>query len=233
MPVPQVAKEVLDANSVTTIINNLNALYSGAMSQVITYTAIIIALVGVVIPALSILFQWRSLKSERKSLEKEIQEGFNNSILSIRSELIKEMKEQIAKEEQALKLEMEQRFLKQDKAIKCAAANGFFVQGKINIGDKHYPTALKSYVTAALGMFRGDDELNGQTAIEMITNTCLPNINKKQYEDANIEEALEGLINFLRDKEVNVNERYTNKINKLKSEMKKAKAREPAATKPA
>lgn len=223
---PEVVKVVMDANSVTSIINNLNSLYSGAMGQVITYSAIIIGLVGIIIPALSILFQWRSLKAEKKSLEKDIQEGIDNAKASIRADLIAEMKEQISIEEKALTSRMESKFNVLDKEIECATASIFFLQGKSQLDSKKYAEALKDYCVAARRFLVGNNDLNGQRALNVALDDCLPKINKTEYEEAGVEEAIDTLTTYLSLNEVNVNGRFYDKITSLKRESKKAKLRE-------
>lgn len=226
---PEVVKEVMDANSVTTIINNLNSLYSGAMSQVITYTAIIIGVVGILIPTLSILFQWRSLKAEKKSLEKDIQEGIDNAKASIRSDLIKEMKEQVSIEESALISRMELKFEALDKEIECATASIFFLQGKSQLDSNKHAEALKDYCVAARRFLIGKNDLNGQRALNIVIEDCFPKIYKAEYEEAGVEEAIDVLVKYMSLPEVNVNHRFTDKIASLKRESKIAKSREPKA----
>lgn len=227
MSAAEVAKVVMDANSVTTIINNLNSLYSTAMGQVITYTAIIIGLVGVIIPALSILFQWRSLKAEKKSLEKNIQEGIDNAKVAIRHDLIVEMKEQISIEEKALTLRMEEKFKVLDNKIECAKASVFFLQGRSHLDAGFCARATGDYCIAAESFIIGEEEVNAQAALEVIIEDCLPKINKTGYEEFEIEKKVNDLIKYLALPEVNVHGRYLNVITKLKAQDKKAKTREP------
>lgn len=224
---PEVVKEVMDANTVTTIINNLNSLYSGAMSQVITYTAIIIGVVGIIIPALSILFQWRSLRAEKKSLEKDIQEGIDNAKASIRADLIAEMKEQISIEEKKLTSRMESKFEKLEQGIECSTASIFFLQGKLQLDANLHAEALKDYCVAARHFLTGGDYVNGQRALNMVINDCLPKINKVEY-DEDAEEAINTLSKFLEGDQINTNRQFHDRIDVLKKESKKAKLREPA-----
>lgn len=230
MAAAEVAKVVMDASSVTTIINNLNSLYSTAMGQVITYSAIIIGLVGIIIPALSILFQWRSLKAEKKSLEKDIKEGIENAKLSIRNDLIKEMKEQISIEEKALLSRIDEKFSALDKKIESAMASIFFLQGKSQLDSENYAKAVDDFCIAAKGFIKGDSEVNGQAALENIIEHCLPSINKTEYEEEEVEGKINPLIEYLESEEVNVNDRYVLTIRKLKTEIKKVKVRVPEQT---
>jgi hypothetical protein len=224
---PEVVKEVMDANSVTTIISNLNSLYSGAMSQVITYTAIIIGVVGILIPALSILFQWRSLKAEKKSLEKDIQEGIDNAKASIRADLITEMKEQISIEEVKLTSSMELKFKKLDEGIERSTASIFFLQGKIQLNTGNHAAAFIDYCVASRRFLTGNDYVNGQRALEAAIENCLTKINKEEYEGA-VEKEIETLIKFLESDNINTHRQFHDRIETLKKEDKKAKLREPA-----
>jgi hypothetical protein len=221
-----IVKEVMDANSITTIIDNLNTLYSGAMSQLITYTAIIIGVVGLLIPAISIIFQWRSLKSEKESLERNIQDGINNAKVTIRNDLIMEMREQIKIEETKLTSLMEAKFKELEKQIDCATASTFFLQAGANFNAKSYADAIVDYSIASKRFLQGDDELNGQTALSAIIGECLPKINKTEYENKEIDKSIKELTQYLESADVNVNDRYTKRIQDLKNESKKAKVRE-------
>jgi hypothetical protein len=220
-------KVVMDAYDVTTIINNLNTLYSNTIGQVITYTAIIIGLVGIVIPTLATLYQWRSLKAEKKSLEKDIKEGIDNAKVDIRNALIAEMKEQIAIEENALTSRMQEKFDELDSKIECSKASVFFLQGKSHLGLGLYAAAIKDYCIAAESFIVGKDELNGQTALATIIENCLPKVHQADYEEQEIEEKIKALIKYLSSGKVNENSRYQNNIDKLKAESKLAKTREP------
>ena len=187
MPATVVAKEVMDANTVTTIINNLNSLYSGAMGQVITYTAIMIGIVGILIPALSVIYQWRSLKSEKKSLEKDIHDDIENAKLSIRNDIVAEINKLIALEEKALTSRMEEKFKVLDKKLECAKANSFHIQGNEQIKTGFHALAASDLCIATESYLRGEDEVNGQRTLRILLEKCLPKIDKTQYEEFDIE----------------------------------------------
>lgn len=230
MVTPVIVKEVMDADTVTTIINNLNTLYSGAMGQVITYTAIVIGMVGILIPALTALYQWRSLNSEKKNLEKDIQDSIEKAKLSIRNDLIREMKEQISIEEKALTSRMNEKFNRLNEQIEFATASIFFLQGVAHIESKRYTQAIDDFSIACNRFIKGEAEVNVQASLTNIIDQCLPKITNKQYEDEDIEEKVNSLIKILEPGNINVNGRYIHAIASLKTESKKAKARVPVQT---
>ena len=188
-----------------------------------------IGLVGILIPALSVLYQWRSLKAEKKSLEKDIQDALENAKLSIRNDLIKEMKEQISIEEEALSSRMQEKISVLNKQIENAKASIFFLQAQSNIEAKRYGEGVDDYITATKGFVSGEEEVNVQASLDNLANHCLNNINKTEYEDNEIEEKINSLIKFMESDKVNVNGRYTHKISTIKIENKNAKVREPAS----
>lgn len=225
--VPQ--KVVMDAYEVSTIINNLNALYSGAMSQVITYTAVIIALVGIGIPFLAALNQKRNFKAESESLEKNIHESIDNAKVIIRNDLIAEMKESISSEEAALNTRIEEKFRALDKKLECAKAATFYLQGAASFRLKHFASAAIDFSTSTISDMKGGDERNAQRALKTIVQQCLPNINKTDFDEFPIEKSINEVITYLGEKEVNINDRYTDIIEKLGKELKTAQMREKPA----
>ena len=225
MATQEVSQVVMDANTVTTIANNINSLYSNAINQLTSYTLGVVALVGILIPVLLTIIQWRSLKDEKKSLEKNIQEGIDNANVVIRNALIVEMEKQNLIVEKALTSRMEEKFKMVDKKIETIKATTFFLQGTSLLSSGHYSVAISDFCTASKGYINGEDELNGQRAIEALLDSCLPKINKTDFADDEVEKHINHLIEYLELPEVNVNERYSDRISKLKRESIQAKSR--------
>lgn len=228
MPDPVVTQVVMDANTVTTIANNINSLYSNAISQLTSYTFGVVALVGVLIPALVTLIQWRSLKAEKDNLERHISDEIIKAKLSIRDELEAEMKRLVSSEESDLFSRIEGKFQELENKLACADASTFHIQGNSQVAAGYYDLATEDFCYATEGYLRGGDEQNGKRTLRLILEKCLPNIDKVDYERIDLDGKIDTLIVLL--KEMNNNNRYTDHITDLIREKKVAKIREPKVT---
>lgn len=124
-----VAQLVMDANAVTTIMSNLNTLYSNAVSQLITYALGLVALVGVVIPLLVTLLQWRSLKAEKRSLELSIQDQIDTAKSAIRSGIDEELNSRVKALELSVLESIKEKTEKLEKKFGVAMAASMHLQG--------------------------------------------------------------------------------------------------------
>jgi len=224
MATQEISQVVMDASTVTTIANNINSLYSNAIDQLTSYTLGVVALVGILIPVLVTLTQWRSLKAEKESLEKRISDEITNAKSTIRTELEAEMKQLIISEESSLLSRIEEKFQILENKIEIADASSFHIQGNSHITREYYAAAMKDFCSATKGYLSGGDELNGPRTLRLLIEECLPKILKSDFEDADLEEELSVLISFL--KRININNRYDDAIARLNREMKAAKLRE-------
>ena len=190
MTAPEIAQVVMDADTVTTITNNINSLYSNALSQLTSYTMGVVALVGVLIPALVTFIQWRSLKAEKENLEKHIAEEITKAKLAIRDDLETELKQLVESVESSMLCRFEEKSRYLEKKLECADAATFHLQGNSQLDNKYYQLAARDYCFATERYLRGDDELNGQRTLDSLIQNCLPYINKVEYEDDDLEESI-------------------------------------------
>lgn len=227
MAASEVSQVVMDANTVTTITNNINSLYSNAISQLTSYTLGVVAIVGILIPVLVTLIQWRSLKVEKDNLEKHISDEIAKVKSNIRVELETEIKQQVLAVESNLLVRIEDRFKVLEKQLECADASSFHIQGNANIAKKSYGFAARDFCHATKGYLSGGDELNGPRTLRLLIESCLPNIDKDNYEKNELGEKIDELIAFL--KEINENKRYSDSIAQLNRERNAAIIRNPKA----
>ena len=216
---------VMDANTTTTILGNLNTLYSNAVSQLISYTVGLVALVGIVIPAITSIIQQRSLKNEKKSLEITISDEIGKAKDNMRKDLLAEMSQLIEAQEKRLSSKLESRFNELEKQIQRTEAGIFFVQANTLMDNETYALAVAGYCAAIEGFFNSNDELNGQRALKRLINDCLPKINKPQFEGLEVDEKLQDLKKFLAEKDENG--RFSDSITYINNEVKKILVREP------
>ncbi len=97
MPDSNVSQLVMDAQAITTIIDNLNSLYSSAFGHLVDYTVGLLAFLGVIVPVVFYWFQNKQLKLDKEMLAKkislEIDEAKTTIIKDIQSKLIVELEE--------------------------------------------------------------------------------------------------------------------------------------------
>lgn len=221
----EVAQVVMDANTVTTITNNINSLYSNAISQLTAYTFGIVALVGVLVPVIVTIIQSRSLKAEKENLEKYISDEVTKIKAAVREELLDELKLKIESESKLLSASIEDKFKLFNNKLECAKAASFHIQGNTNLSKNLHPQAANDFCAATDGFLKGEDELNGKRTLNSLIIYCLPKINKEEYEDYDLDKSINELEALL--KKVNQNSRHSDAIRDLNSERKAAKKREP------
>lgn len=207
------------------VLSALNGFYEHAFSQLVQYTVGIVALVGIILPVIATMNQWRSLKNEKEALENKIQDEIKKAKLTIRDDLTAEIKTQISSAEESLISRMEEKFKELEKKLDCAKASSFHLQGNSHGDAGLYALALIDYCIATECYFRGDNEINGQRTLTQIIDGCLPNMNKKDFEIDEIDISLNQLKKFLET--CNINDRYTDRLTSIKNNTKHAKVREP------
>jgi hypothetical protein len=221
----EIAQVVMDASTVTTISNNINSLYSNAISQLTSYTLGVVGLVGVLIPALVTYIQWKSLKTEKENLEHHITEEITKAKFAIRNELMAELKQLVETEENSLFSRVDEKFRDLEKKLECAEASTFHIQGNSQLNKKLYVLAAQDFCFATARYMRGEDELNGQRTLNSLIQSCLPNLDKTEFEKEDLDAILDQLISLLES--INHHNRYSDRIADLNRERKAAKNREP------
>lgn len=224
----ETAQIVMDANTITTIANNINSLYSNAISQLTAYTFGVVALVGVLIPIIVTVIQSRSLKAEKENLEKYISDEVAKIKTSVRGELLDELALRVESENKQLSANMEDKFKLFNNKLECAKAASFHLQGNVNLTKNQHAFAAKDFCSATDGFLRGGDELNGKRTLHLLLKECLPNTNKEEYDIFELEESLNELGVLLKD--INHNNRYTDSIRDLNIEHRSVKKRDTDTT---
>jgi len=224
MPDPMITQQLSDVNTLTTIINNLNTLYSTAISQLTAYTLGIVGLVGVIIPLLITFFQFKSLKAEKDYLQNHISDEILKAKLEIRSEMLEELANKIKTEEENVISAVEQKLELLDKKIKIVDASTFHIQGNGRLSEKEYAYAAEDFCCATSMYLTGGDELNGQRTLDLLVTNALPKVNKTEFEEFELEKNIERVIKILIS--INTNKKYSDQINALKKARRAASARE-------
>lgn len=200
------------------ILEKVHSFYNTAWSQLVTYTLGLLAFVGGLIPLLIHYHQNKQFKREQETLKREI----GNEVLKARDELLAGLKGQFESEEKKFVEKLKGLQENFEKKICTAEGRAFHIQGGNNIDEKRYKSALQDFVAAARGYLKGEDELNLQRALLVITDTCLPKVAAKEIEDnPDLVNEIEKLLGAL--KAADVNGRYTDTIRKIKKGLQKAR----------
>lgn len=216
------------------LIEKVNALYSGAlsqlttlytetMSQLIMITVSILALVGVIIPALVSWLQTRQLSKEQKALTSEIENKIQYALQNMQVQYAAEF----AKESEKFKMALEEsqiKFQKELSRIEAQSdAKAFHLQAMQNKERKFYGSSLLSAATAAINYAKCLDESN-LLRVWLVAEDAWPHINTKDFEDNDdLEEKINGSLDAIAL--INTNGRYDDLLSGIKRNLKDAKVR--------
>lgn len=153
-------------NETLAILEKVNAFYSNAWTQLITFTFAILGLVGVVIPIIVQIIQNRSFKIDKG----ELKNFMKDEIDRIKTELKKEIDDYAKKQS-----------VESEKKLAIMKGTSFQMQGNVLLDKKQYSVALKSFITSASCYLDGEEELNLRRVLNRI-NVCLLQMNKTAFE---------------------------------------------------
>jgi len=208
------------------ILTSVNGFYQEAFSQLVQYTFAIIALVGILVPLIAGIIQWRSTKTEKESLEKLIRDEIARTKLELQTTAREEIKSLVATENTAIHDRIDQKFNQLDMELKKVEAKAFHLQGNTSLDEKNYSQAARDFCSSTTLYFSGQDELNGKKTLSALIENCLPKIIKSEYENNDMDELVDMLIEVI--EQSNANGRYFSEIQCLKTEIRNVKSREAA-----
>ena len=212
------------------IIDKVNAFYSGAFSQLMTLTIAILGFAGVVIPLLIQFLQSRSFRIERDSLRDFVRQEVSLARAQLLTDLEADFGERSKNIQQQILLEIDSKFHKLRKELQVAKAGLFHLQGNSRMAESIYVLAIQDYCIAAEGFITAEDERNAQTVLRLIGTNCLPEINKDDFElPIQFGKKLEDLLTFL--KAHNENGRYGIFIDEITTGLALARKREKPSEK--
>lgn len=142
-------------NEAMAILERVNALYSTAFTQLVTYTVGVVAFVGLLVPIAVALLQQRRLSEEKKLLEITIRE----EVAAARTELEQQIKEAATREQKRLSDEL----LRLEALTRGGIASTFATQA-VNSGD--FPSALGYYVSAIKHTASAAEEANMRRSLQ-------------------------------------------------------------------
>lgn len=207
----------------------VNGFYEQAFNRLLATTFGTIAFIGVLVPIVVGWVQVRSLRQEKGSLLNELRAEINDERASVRDAIEASVREEMRGLQNKLESRIEELTNDLARSSSLAEARSFHLQGLNSFRSKRPHHAIKDFVTAAVDYIKGHSEANAQRCMNLISDDCLPKINKDQYSEMKIEKSCNELIEKLR--EINEHDRYSDHIHKIEVQMEKASSRAPTTEK--
>lgn len=212
--------EVLNARDVTTIIGNINGLYT----NVFTFIAIFMTVIGVVMPTLIAYFQKKKLKNDEKALVERI----STEIEKEKKHLSEDIRNQISSElnslEQkisALRTELTSEI---NNKFNIAEAKAHHAQALRSMEQKLYAQACADCLYAGIGYAKSRSEGNLGRVLDVLIKSVLQNMQKPDFAPENgIENKLENLLEAVEP--LNETGGYDDQIKAIKKGIADAKIR--------
>lgn len=222
---PEVAQVVMDANTISTIINNINSLYANALNHIIALTIGLLTLGGVVFPLIIAYFQKKRANADHRKLTAQIVDEIN----AAKAELVLGMAKELEKEKEIFEqriVEIQKNIELQMLGIKAGAnAKTHHHVATTSVQNKHYVEALSQCRIAICDYVKAKDEKNLQIVLDIVLqNSVLPNLKKTDFDKddclgGNIDQIIQSV------ETINENGRYANSIASLTRAYKTALAR--------
>lgn len=213
-----VATEVLNARDVTTIIGNINGLYT----NVFTFIAIFMTVIGVVMPTLIAYFQKKKLKNDEKALIERISTEIEKEKKLLSEVIGNQISSELNLLEQkisALRTELTSEI---NNKFNIAEAKAHHTQAVSAIAQKRYAQACADCLYAGIGYAKSQSEGNLGRMLEMLKTKVLPNMQKSDFAPENeIEERFENLLTAIEP--LNKTDGYIDQIKAIKKGIADAK----------
>jgi len=219
------SQAVMSAYDVTTIINNINTLYTNVINQFVSISLGMLALFGVVLPLVFAYFQKRKIKADQITLTEKIEKE-----IAVAKELLtEEMKRELGNEKTLILQEIEKMKKEMKLEIKKisagANAKAHHLQANSNIADKNFSGAFIDAATAINNYAISDDEGNLIRAADtLMLKLIIPFLVKSDFIDEELEKEFKSICETIESK--NVNGRYGDCLDALKKAFKVALLRE-------
>jgi len=211
----------VDPSVLTTIVSNINDLYSNLVS----YTVGLILFAGAFIPSVISFFQRRQLTREHADLSnqlmRELEKRIGEAEQNLKAVILANQKEEIEKVHDAV-AETRTNFEKQ---IGLAKAGLYHIQAN----NENYPFLSLQSCSIALPLYLdGEDERNARSILH-IACTSMKSIKKDQLDEPEyeVESSVEKIIETLG--KYNTNGRYVHDIREIKRLLHKVKKLDVAA----
>lgn len=217
----EAAQVIVDANTISTIINNINSLYS----NLIAYTVGLLLFVGAFVPSIINFYQNRQFRKEQEEIKKNIGNEVTNAVIATEERLQVILQKALEEESKKIQANIDQLKQNLDKEIAGAHGSTYHLQANQQISQS-IPALLSC--KHALPLYIKAEQENNARKIIGIIDTHLNKIDKTMFDGyIDIDETIQDILKELRDN--NVNSRYSGDIQKIEFGLKDAKKREPKA----
>lgn len=203
--------------------SQLTALYTASMSQLIAITVSILAIVGVIIPALVAWLQSRQFNKEQKLLKSEIHTQVHIAILEMQTKFAEEFEKKSLEIQTALD-HAEAKFEKELNRIETNSnAKSLHLQAQQYWSGKRYGDALYAAASAMTDYAKCKNEAN-LLRVWAIAEAAFPLINKNSFrEELELEDRINEAVIAITS--INSNGRYSDLISDMKKNLNEAKER--------
>jgi hypothetical protein len=203
------------------ILEQVNSFYSGAFTQLITFTVSLLAVVGVLMPLGIAAYQNRQLKHDQKTLNDRIDNELSAARLALSEQLAKDLvtRDEVLKSLiEKTKSEIAQEVKKIDE---LATARSLHLQA---LANRESTPAFATYdsLMAVSSYARNGDEMNLNSALTIFTD-CIKKVTEDDFKNFDIEEESQSVTKALDD--LNANGRYTADIREIRRGIQDAKTR--------
>ncbi len=172
------------------LINKVDSFYNSAWDKLILIGSISFAVIGLLVPFIIQWYQKKSLKVSEELLKKEME----SQSIKLKTEILED-----------INTTLEERIKNFENTINelnaSTTAKTFHLQGNGNLNNKIYTSALVDYFVAAKNYLIGNDYLNLQIVLNLISKDCIPNLSEEELNDLKITHDcnLDILLNNLND----------------------------------
>jgi hypothetical protein len=188
-------------------------------------TLALLAFAGVAMPFMIQLYQNRSARLDREFLEALLKTKLKEAQNELESSLSTLMADEIQKAANLTKQQVAEAVAPLERKVADALGGVYHVQA-VNL--KCGAVALRSCCDAIPFYFEAQNEYDLQTVLRIVTDDCLPNLNKTDFEES---ESTEERVNSLTKTLASHNEygRYSRVIDEIKKGLQESKRREKPA----
>ncbi len=223
------------------VLQAVDAFYASSWNHLIAYTAVLLAVVGVVVPVLLQRAQARLFRHEEGTIAGRVEAKLRSDLEKLTNQLRADhiaqddrLKEELARATAkvdeilaSVRASTEQAItqMKEELRLQVARAEGrvFHVQGTMMHARREFASAAKSYAAAAIGQATSKDESNLATVLAMLLD-CLPHLRKSNFAaDPDLESHLLAALKAL--KPLDEHGAYDARIKSIRKLLQEAKQR--------
>jgi len=210
------------------VLESVHSFYSDSFSQLITITIAFLVFAGVLMPLMIQFYQSRSLRQDKEYLETLLRTKTEEAKSELETHLATRFAEEQEKIAAIIQKEVSEALAPVERKTERAIGGLFHLQAR-QIADSERPTlALDSCCEALPAYIRAKDESNLQAVLFILTEQCLPDMNKTNFErDVELEGKINKVIELL--KSHNKYGRYSRVVDEIKRELRSAQLREVPA----